>query len=251
MDKKSSKLPLKTPISTAKNQSSPQKATTSPTKLTSTSKNPQTISPTLKNPTHNSPKLGKPKQQISPTKLPISKEIQTDSSEDDIIEDLSIENKIKQLSPTKYFAKRTSFDYQKLKSIEKPMRRASAIEGLNNLKISTNVDKGLLVKFSTITEEIKNEEKIESKNAFKNEKPRRSILKNTYIEEEIVLTKVFDKNSLNDLIEKINKACGGDQKLYNEILPKIFLEFWRNNENNPKKSLLILKVTHSFKKNSI
>ena len=140
----------------------------------------------------------------------------------------------------------TSCDYMNLKTIEKPMRRASAIDSalgnLNDLKENP----ANLVKFSTITEEIKTEEK-ENENNLKivrNDKPRRSILKNTFVEEDLVLTKIFDKKSLIELIEKIDKACGGNAKLYNDVIPKTFLEFWKINENNLKKSWLLLQVEY-------
>ena len=166
-----------------------------------------------------------PKFEKSSLKMPVSKEVRTDSSddEDDLVEEISVESKIKQLSPTKYFGKRTSFDNLTLKTIEKPMRRASALE-LNLPDGKTLEDKGYLVKFSTMSEEIKNEEKEDMKKAFKNEKPRRSILKNTFVEENLVLIKIFDKKNLIELIEKIDKACAGDQKLYNDMISKCFFE---------------------------
>ena len=182
-----------------------------------------------------------------PSPKPQSKEIKTDSSdEDEILDEISIESKIKQLSPTKYFQKRVSCDYMNLKTIEKPMRRASAIDSaLGNLK-DLKENPANLVKFSTITEEIKTEEK-ENENNLKivrNDKPRRSILKNTFSEEDLVLTKIFDKKSLIELIEKIDKACGVNAKLYNDVIPKTFLEFWKINENNLKKSWLLLQVEY-------
>lgn len=168
----------------------------------------------------------------------------TESSDDDeILDEISVESKIKQLSPTKYFQKRTSCDYMKLKSIEKPMRRASAIDaglGLGPLKDPNS--QAYLVKFSTITEEIKTEENENNKKVLRNDKPKRSILKNTFAEEELVLTKIFEKKSLTELIEKIDKAAFGNPKLYNDLIPKVFLEYWLVNQSNVKKCWLILQV---------
>lgn len=235
---------------------SPPKEVSSPTKITNSIKNPIT-SPTkiVSKAIPNSPtKQTSPLQNKSPLKKDLNpsqkpKEILTpddSEDEDDTIEELSVESKIKKLGPQTYFAKRTSFDYQKLKTIEKPMRRASAIEGMSLIKknemLSESGNKDMFVKFSTISEEIKTEETSEQKKIIRNDKPKRSILKNTFIDEELVLTKIFEKNTLKEVIEKIEKESNGNTKLYNDIIPKIFLETWNKNEKDPKKCLLLLKV---------
>lgn len=192
-----------------------------------------------------------PKKNNSPSNIPSATtkvrkpSIHTVTSEDeeDCVEEMSVESKIKQLSSLKYFQKRGSFDYNKLKEIEKPIRRASTMEVLNNFKVNGNKeidDKGF-VKFSTMTEEIKTDEK-DIKFTSHSGKPRRSILKNTFIEEDLILIKIFDKKTFIELIEKIDKAAAGNKKLYNDLVPKYFMEFWKSKITNPKQSMQILLV---------
>ena len=209
-----------------------KKPPSSPTKITT---KPQASLPLKTTPSNNkSPEI----------KLKNDKKEGTESSDDDeILDEISVESKIKQLSPTKYFQKRVSCDYMKLKSIEKPMRRASAIDaglGLGMLKDPNS--QAYLVKFSTITEEIKTEENENNKKVLRNDKPKRSILKNTFAEEELVLDKIFEKKSLTELIEKIDKSAFGNPKLYNDLIPKVFLEYWLANQSNLKKAWFILQV---------
>lgn len=186
------------------------------------------------------------KKSNSPSKSPPAKNIKdavSSDDEDDVIEEISIASKIKSLSPVKYFEKRGSFDYHKVKVIDQPMRRASAIEGLNSFKVSgiKEMDDKVLVKFSTITEEIKTDEN-DPKFSGRNTKPRRSILKNTFDEETLILTKIFDKKILFELIEKIDKEAKGNHKLYNDLVPKCFTDYWKIKEKNTKQCMQILRV---------
>jgi len=158
------------------------------------------------------------------------KEIKTDSSSD---EDETMDLKAKSTSPTKYFGKRMSFDYHNLKKIEKPILRRQSLLDSDIEALSPSKKNFGVVKFDEKPEEIKNdqgksENEKQKPQVNKNEKnsQKKSILKNTCFSENLELVKIFlNQEYYNELIEHLNKECGGNSELLREKMPAFFNEF--------------------------
>lgn len=166
------------------------------------------------------------KKSQSPSKIvKKSSEIKTDSSDDELADEVSISMKMQNLSPTKYFGKRISFDYSNLKQIEKP-RRATAQP--DSFKLITSDQS---VKFSAKTEEVT--DNIPKKQERKNDK-KHSILKNTVLEEDVKIHNLFDLKINKDLVEKI-------EKFKEKNISEVFLTHFKEKVSDSKAGFLILK----------
>jgi hypothetical protein len=124
-----------------------------------------------------------------------------------------------------------SFDYHNLKKIEKPIFRRQSLAASAKESTSPSKKKLGLVKFDEKPEEIKIDENEEHKPQVKkneNEKKtqKKSILKNTCFGDNLELVKIFlDQEYYKELIEQLNKECGGNQDFLREKMPGFYYEF--------------------------
>jgi hypothetical protein len=173
-----------------------------------------------------------------------------DSEEEENAAPVSL--KMQSLPSTRYFTKRVSVDFHNIKTIEKPRRMSSLTP--SNFLISNNlIEEKSLVKFSTIDEEIKLDHNSEIKAAAAPVRKgglKKSILKNTIIQDAVKLEKVFEKGikGVNgEIVAKIEKMGEKDEDKYLFSISKCFLEHLKGLKNNRQKIFSCLQV--SIKKN--
>ena len=152
--------------------------------------------------------------------------------------------KMQSLPSTRYFNKRVSVDFHNIKTIEKPRRLSSLIP--SNLANNLAEEKGY-VKFSTINEEIKVSINSEVKAPVPVRKGgmKKSILKNTIIQEAVKLDNLFDqgiKGVNGEIVSKIEKMGEKEEDKYLFSIFQCFLEHLKGLKNNTQKIFLCLKV---------
>ena len=163
----------------------------------------------------------------------------------------------KSYSPSKYFGKRPSFEFNNLRKIERTTHRAfSAIHKKREEqteKSPSNVtnDEGgsekdmenSKVHFSNqIIEDEKENILSPTTTEKKTKKPKKSILKKTHFNEEITLDKLFKDEIVGEFIQKFSLECGKEGKHFSEKLPKCFVEHWKSIGHDSISSILFLKV---------
>ena len=148
-------------------------------------------------------------------------------------------------SPSKYFGKRPSFEYKNLRKIERTTIRAlSAVQKkrveVENTPSSKTYDEESLspqdmenskVHFSAHV--LEDEKEVSSPSKVVIKKPKKSILKKSNFNEEIILEKIFNKDINEDFMDKLALECAKEGKHFSEKICKSFMEYWKNlsNEN--------------------
>lgn len=150
--------------------------------------------------------------------------------------------KMQSLPSTRYFNKRISVDFHDIKTIEKPRRLSSLFP--SNLSNNLSEEKGY-VKFSTIDEEIKVNINSEVKPPARKGGLKKSILKNTIIQDAVKLDNLFDqgiKGVNGEIVSKIEKMGEKEEDKYLFSISLCFLEHLKALKNNIQKIFVCLKV---------